>query len=239
MIKSKDVKIIALLYAGGSYYSYRSLEQLIPNNFHWITLELPGRGTRMSECLSVDFDFIINDLFKQVTHEIHGVEYIIYGHSLGAILGYEIAKKMQNSKYHQPNLLFFTGSGSPEFDPKERISNCNKDFFWKKIINYGGIPNELINNAEVLDFLEPIIRADFGLRENYKFGVEKEVLNIPIFVRVGTREIEITDMKLMGWQKLTNVPINASKIEGNHFFIFDQPKLIIQELVHAYTCAKA
>ena len=82
------MKIIALPFAGGSKFSFKNLENHIPNSIEWITLELPGRGNRFGEPILESIDAMVNDILSQIEYHITNEPYMIYGHSLGTVLGY-------------------------------------------------------------------------------------------------------------------------------------------------------
>ncbi|MEP6804700.1 MAG: thioesterase domain-containing protein [Flavobacterium sp.] len=108
-------KVIALPFAGGNKYSFSSIEKHVSKNVEWITLELPGRGSRFKESLLDRVDHIVDDLLIQIMPYIELGNYIIYGHSMGTLLGYELAKKITEKKLQRPMALFFTGRGAPGF----------------------------------------------------------------------------------------------------------------------------
>ena len=84
-----------------------------------------------------------------------------------------------------------------------------------------------------MDFFEPIIKADFRAIEEYKYQPMDNPFSIPIFVRVGDEE-RITSERLNAWQRETLFPINVRRLSGDHFFIFNDPKLIIEQIIEAH-----
>src|SRR4028119_2413150 len=106
---NKKVKIFALPFGGGSKYSYRALEKLVPGNFEWETIELPGRGTRTPEPLLTDLHAMAEDVFAQMRSRIGNTGYLLYGHSMGTRLAYELSKRIHYSGLTRPVCLFLTG----------------------------------------------------------------------------------------------------------------------------------
>lgn len=227
----KKIKIIALPFAGGNKYSYRELANLLPSNYVWETLELPGRGARMMEGLLSDIrqlsESIIDDLIKATTSDT----YILYGHSMGTLLGYELTKMLVNRGHKLPELLFFTGRGAPSVEREKKIAHLPNKEFWQEVKELGGLPNELMENNELLEFFGPIMRADFKAVEDYVFASDNP-LPVPIFVRVGDQE-GVSDENVQAWQEMSSQPLDSGILAGDHFFIFKQAQQLVKQLIEA------
>ncbi len=235
------IKIIAIPYAGGNSYCYKKLENLVPYPFEWHTVELPGRGTRLRENPIVNVDELCNDILEKAYEILKGSQYILYGHSMGTLLGYELMKKINNNRSLKlPQCAFFTGRGGPgsDLDDNKKIADMETECFWEEVFNLGGIPQDIKENRELLDFVEPILRSDFKLAENYEYTPLKKPMNIRFFVRAGNEEEEIDAEKLNSWQKESLFPVDIKMFPGNHFFIFDRPNVIVQDIISSYHSSK-
>ncbi|GAA3512779.1 mutanobactin A biosynthesis thioesterase MubT [Aquimarina addita] len=241
--KLYKIKIIALPFAGGNKQSYRDIEKLKPRNLEWITLELPGRGARFKEKLLDDLILMVNDLFSQIIMHIPKGDYIIYGHSMGTLLGYELVKKLIINNLPLPNCLFFTGRGSPETNSSEKTSTLPNPLFWKKIREIGGLTDEILECQELLDLYYPILKNDFKAIENYKYKKMNFQFPIPIHVCLGKDEVGTGNKKtsiseVENWGKETVFPVEPEFLNGDHFFIFKHPQLIMQKLCKAHESSK-
>ena len=229
----KKTRIIALPFAGGNKYSYRTFEELIPNTYKWETIELPGRGSRIKEAPLTTINEQADDVFRQLKDNIEDSEYIIYGHSMGTLMGYELTKRLIQGGYKLPVCLFFTGRGAPSVEREKKISRYDKDAFWQELREMGGLPKDLLTHEELMDFFEPIIRADLRAVEDYQYQSMEKPFPIPIFVRTGDRE-PISEEKAQAWQAESSIPIQRRTMPGNHFFIFDHAPYIVKQLVEAH-----
>ena len=210
------MKIIAFTFAGGNKYSFRKFTDII-NNF--IVIEYPGRGLRMSEYLFTELDAIVEDLFLIVQKEITSTQnYVIYGHSMGALVAYLICHKINELKIMSPKKLIFSGKKSPVIIKKNKISKQPDEIFWKEVVKIGGIPDELLGYPELIDFYLPILKADFTAIENYQYE-KKEKLTIPIDVFYGSEEA--SEEEMLGWKEETTEKVTITQLKGNHFFIFN------------------
>ncbi len=210
-----SVKIIAFSFAGGSKYSFQKFTQ---NLSQIIIAEYPGRGMRVNEDLKFDINSLLEDLLKKVKSVIlSSGDYIIYGHSMGALIGYLICQQIEELGMKKPLKLVVSGRKYPSIKRKKILSHLPDKLFWDEVIKLGGIPDELLNYPELMEFYTPILKADFTAIENYQY-VKKEKLTIPIDVFYGSEEA--TEEEMLGWQEETTAKVTINQMEGNHFFIF-------------------
>ncbi|MCR4032167.1 MULTISPECIES: thioesterase II family protein [Flavobacterium] len=235
-MKDNRNKIIALPFAGGNKYSFKSIEKHIPRSLNWITVELPGRGGRFKENLLVNVDDLVNDLLKQITPLIEDCNYVIYGHSMGTLLGYELVKKIIQQGLKQPTCLFFTGRGTPAFNRfTNKKSILPEDDFWKEVEKIGGLPKEILECKDLLELYYPIMKSDFQAVEDYDFKVMDQKFTFPIHVCMGKEEIgdgeEKTSLAQMkAWKEETSAPCTFELLEGDHFFILEHPEVMAKKI---------
>lgn len=210
------MKLLNFSFAGGSKYSYQNF---FSNKSEAIIMEYPGRGMRINEKFITEIDTLIEDLLPKVMEEINSCEeYIIYGHSMGALVGYLLCQKIEEMGFKKPQKLVVSGKKAPSIERKLKIAHLPDEEFWQEVIKLGGIPDELQNQTELIDFYIPILKADFTAVENYKY-VKNKKLTIPIDVYYGSEEATEEDM--IGWREETTEKVTITQMKGNHFFIFD------------------
>ncbi|MBO0932991.1 thioesterase II family protein [Fibrella aquatilis] len=228
MCSSTDpLLILALPYAGGSRHAYRAIERLSPNGLTWRTLELPGRGNRQCEPCLQTIPTMVNDLLAQASRYIDTQPYLLFGHSLGALLVYELARQIsREARLPMPLGLVITGRAAPTVGYKRGLGQLSSPAFWATLDGYGGLPAELATCPDLQAFYEPTMRADIQALESYQHQPTAP-LTIPLLVRAGDTEgISRTD--LVAWQTETTCPLDAGFMPGNHFFILNHPA----ELLH-------
>ena len=134
------MKIIAIPFAGGNRYSFKKLEKYVSSPIQWVTIELPGRGARFNEPILEDITTMVKDLFEQIKPHIEQETYMIYGHSMGTLLGYELTKMLIQKQCKLPECLFFSGRGAPKTAKFKGKSSLPKEEFWKEVEEMGGLP---------------------------------------------------------------------------------------------------
>ena len=182
----------------------------------------------MKEPLMSNVDELIEDLYGQMKAFAGKNDYAIYGHSMGGLLAYLLALKLIENNVQAPLHLFITGTTGPSaLSRKEKIRHLMaKDEFIQEIRDLKGMPDEILDSDEMLEYFEPILRADFRISENY-LHKEPDPLDMPFTVITGTEEdMEIDDIQL--WQRESKHPVDFKRLPGNHFFIFQHSGKIIE-----------
>ena len=217
----KQFKIVTMHYAGGNAYSYRFLEEYL-NLYEVINLELPGRGRRIKEDLIRDPLHAVEDLFIQVKSKIHDDDYIIYGHSMGALLAFAVAAKMSNIG-RPPKKIVVSGNAGPGIHENKSIYKYSNHDFQEEIVKLGGMHEDVLNSPEIMSFFLPIIKSDFQVAEEFDVA-EFGQLKIPIHVIMGSEEEYVDHIE--NWKNFTQAELKKDVLVGNHFFIHEHPEIL-------------
>jgi surfactin synthase thioesterase subunit len=232
---SKQKKQVFLLpFAGGSSYSFNYLKDLLSGDFDFITLELPGRGKRNSERLLKSKKDAIQDYVAQILNKRNDCDYLIFGHSMGALLGLTVASYM-SIRFDPPIALIATGNSGPkekrddDATPRYLLDDLR---FKKELIKLGGIPTEFLENLEFYKYFEPILRADFCILETNDLPENDIILDIPIYAIMGDLEDHVDE--IINWKDHTSVDFEYEVWKGNHFFIQEHPKRLCEMINKVY-----
>lgn len=184
----------------------------------------------MNEPLVTDINFLVDDLFARIKATAHNERYALYGHSLGGLIAGLLARKIVANRYVTPVHVFITGTCGPSASVRSEKKRhlLEKGEFIEEIRRLNGSPEEILQNDELLNYYEPILRADFAVSETYRHQ-ESDPVEIPFTVITGTEE-DMSEADVRLWQKETTVPVDFRRFPGNHFFIFKYPDKIIEVL---------
>ena len=230
----KKIKLFCLPFAGGNKHCYRDYKARFPSFLNFIPLEYPGRGMRIRESLQTDMRAIVDDLYYQITDSLEE-EYAFYGHSLGGIIAYQLTKKIIDNGRRQPLHLFVTGSPGPSsVEGKEKnIHLLDKTEFHEELKKLRGLPDEVLADKALMDFFEPVLRADFKVSETYLYE-ETEPMDVPITVITGSEE-DMKQTEIYVWQKESSRKVDFRVMQGHHFFIYSHVveivDIIVQKLI--------
>jgi surfactin synthase thioesterase subunit len=220
------INLIALPFAGGNRYCYRRLEQLLPTFIKLVALEYPGRGTRIREGLLTDIDLIVEDLYNQL-RQLPNEKYAIYGHSMGGLLACLLTRRTIRGGLSAPVHLIITGTTGPSARSEDRKRHLlGKKEFLQEIRHMQGSPDEVLADEDVLEYFEPILRADFQASETYVHS-KSDPLDLPFTIITGTEE-DMTPQDVHAWQKESSLKVDFRRLPGKHFFIFDWPEKVAE-----------
>ena len=248
--KNKKCQLFLLHFAGGSCYSFEFLKEYFGSNVEFIPIELPGRGKRYGkQLLRVKAD-AVEDLYNQIIAlRNRSLPYLIYGHSMGATLGLNVVKRMEDI-HDLPQYLVVSGNPGPGIkEVIEKEEKKGKRYlmddaeFKKELQELGGIPEEVLANEELYAFFNPILRADFELLEKNVFEEKNIKLQTPIYALMGSKEED--NSKIDNWQNFTYGEFHSQILSGDHFFINNHPDKIANLILTLYdlnlkfpTCSK-
>jgi external thioesterase TEII len=209
----KQTQLFLLHFAGGNLYSFQFLKPYF-QELTFVPLELPGRGKRHREFLLRDFKLAAADIARQINENLIG-EYVIYGHSMGAQLALKVAAMMEEMK-KPPAYIIVSGSAGPGIRPQKNSHLLEKELLKEELKTLGGLSAEFLENEELFDFYEPIIRADFELVENSK-TIDFKTIEIPVYAIMGDEEVYSNE--ITNWRRFTSSSLDTKLLPGGHFFI--------------------
>lgn len=241
MCHKVKTQLFLLHFAGGSRYGFDFLKNYISHDFEFIPLELPGRGRRFTEPLLQTKADVINDYLSQIRSQRNHLPYLLYGHSMGAMLGLSVVKGMELVN-DPPLTLVVSGNAGPglrhfkpengEEEPKKRFL-MNDDDFKQELRKLGGIPEEILQNNELYNLFSPIIRADFAISEKFNTHEQGISINTPVYALMGDQED--TADSITNWKTFTKAGFRYKVLPGDHFFIHDHPQELANIIMGCYT----
>jgi external thioesterase TEII len=227
-------QLFLLHFAGGNVYSFQFMTSLL-REFDVIPLELPGRGRRMHERLLTDFDLAASDIFEQIKKKLSSAAFLIYGHSMGALLAFRVAAMLEQSGRY-PAYVIVSGNAGPGAENTKNRYLMDQETFIQELELLGGIPPEFIANKELFEFFEPILRADFEVAELHGIDPAEAPLQSPLFAMMGDEETKVADIS--NWQRFTRSRFSYEIYKGDHFFIHKHAEKIAGAIKGCYTNSK-
>jgi medium-chain acyl-[acyl-carrier-protein] hydrolase len=190
--------------------------------FNAHTLCYPGRGTRFSEKLQDSFEYLVSDMVALLKKEnFQASNFFFLGHSFGSLVLFETMRELRRLGLPLPDAIYLSGRKAPSIPYTGKYWSTESDLnFTELLISKGGIPQELYQNKEFLDFFLPIIRSDFKLLEGYQY-VKQDPFDIPFHVINGTEDQSISEADTQDWQKETTIGCQFKKMKGSHFYLLD------------------
>jgi surfactin synthase thioesterase subunit len=212
------LRLLCLPYAGGSAAAYRRWWKLAPGTIEVLAVELPGHGSRLRETSHTQLGPLVHAI-GQAIEPILDLPYAIFGHSLGGLLGFELARQMRREGGALPVGLFVSATAAPN-TPRSapQLHLAPDDEVRDRLRTLRGTPRELLDNDELMQLVLPVVRADFTVLETYRYRVEPP-LQLPITVYGGAFDRVVPPHCLEAWQDQTNGGSRLRLFAGDHFFI--------------------
>lgn len=212
------VKLICFPYAGGGISTYNTWAKHLPENVELTIVQLPGRGERMFETPYSNMSDVMNELLNVMPNHLN-TPYIVFGHSLGSRIAFELLVKLQEMKLPLPLHFIASGSRGPHSHlNKKNMYNLPEQAFITELKNLNGTPKAVLENKELMDLFLPVLRADFELSDTYCYNGNAQ-FNCLITVLGGINDIDISREQLQSWQDFFVPNLHLYMIPGNHFFI--------------------
>jgi surfactin synthase thioesterase subunit len=214
---STALRLICLPYAGGSISTYANWINEVPEGVEIIAVQPPGRGVRFIEPPFDSMHALVESLFSALT-PILTEPYVVFGHSLGSWVSYELLKKIQKNNLTLPVHFFASGARAPHIEKKkENIHALPDEQFKERLKKLNGTPQSIIENHELMDFLMPVLRADFKIANDYCAAFDE--VGCSVTVIGGNNDTEISIEELHAWKTLFTEPTEIEIVEGDHFFV--------------------
>lgn len=231
-------RLFCFSYAGGSAANYRAWHSELAPSIEVCAVQLPGRGARFGEAPMTNLAAIVQAAAVAIARQDDGVPFYFLGHSLGGLLAFEVARYCQEHGSPMPGHLFVAGCAAPQMrGPSSNLHTLSDQDFIAALRDYGGTAPEVLASQELMQLLLPMMRADFGLAEEYAYQAAPK-LAIPITVMVGTADDLVSPAQAKTWGLETNEGFNIEWFDGNHFFV-DVHRRPIQQIVHSMALSLA
>jgi surfactin synthase thioesterase subunit len=216
------MNIFAIPYAGGNCYCYRDLAKACSLGCAWETLELPGRGKRPKEPLLDSIEAMASDVVKQIYSRDCEV-FKIFGHSMGGLVAHRAVQIIEQQHLNDLSIdhLFVSGCRAPGLKRLKAVrSPLSRAELISAIDSLGGLPREIREDADLMGFFEPILRADFSAVDRYRPS-QVERIHTPITVFSGKNDSEVNAADVAAWRETGSQPARFFSFPGNHFFFLD------------------
>lgn len=215
---STKKKLFCFHCAGGNAISFKEWTQ--SERINIIPVEIPGRGVRIAEQCVTNIYSLLDELFTEIVPLCGHGKYYLFGHSMGALLAFQIAYLLEKKIENKPQLLIVAGRQPPHIpDTSEFKSYMGNAALHEELVRLGGTPEGILENKELFEFLAPMIRSDYMLHESYQYKGEK--ISIPIIAHAGKKDLGSNGSVMKLWKEMTSAKFEIKEFEGSHFFIHD------------------
>jgi medium-chain acyl-[acyl-carrier-protein] hydrolase len=156
--------------------------------------------------------------------------FAFFGHSMGALISFELARRLRSERNLLPLQLSVSGCPAPNLPRKrEPIHDLPEAEFIQELRRLNGTPSELLDDPELMQFIVPVIRADFELCETYQYSGEPP-LACPISAFGGLEDDQAGQDELEAWREQTTSLFRIHLFPGDHFYLHEFQPLLVEAL---------
>ena len=225
-------RLFCFPYAGAGASVYRRLAAAVPPGVEICAAQLPGREDRFSEPPLVRLSAIVPLLVREM-QPLMGARFAFFGHSMGALLAFELTRELRRRNLPLPLHLFVSGRRAPHLEGRRRpLHALPSPELHDELRALQGTPAAVLDDAELMALVEPILRADFEVCETYGYA-SGEPLDPPLSVFGGAADPEASVEELEGWREHSTRFRGVRLLPGNHFYLHDQWDALMREMLDA------
>lgn len=213
-------RLFCFAHAGGNAHVFRNWRRSLPAEVDLCLVHLPGHGKRVGEQPFTRLAPLVAAVADQVGIEA-GLPFVFYGHSLGALISFELARELDRRGQRGPECLFLSGHRAPHLpNSQPRIFNLAEEGFIKSLKELNGTPDELLDEPQTREFFLPVFRADFEIVDTYEYQ-DGPPLSCPLSVYGGLGDHSVPLEAVRAWQIHTSEECRVRMFSGDHFFVHD------------------
>lgn len=234
---SATLRLFCFAYAGGGASAFAPWVRSLPPSVEILSVQLPGREGRFHEAPLTQLPEVMDGVSRAIGEHLDK-PYLLFGHSLGALIAFELTRQYVAQSRAMPAALIVSGKRAPQMPSRRRpFSRLPDDEFIQEIANYKGTPASVLENRELMELILPRLRADARLFDDYQYRTSGP-LPCPIVALGGTDDPHVNMDELNAWHELTH-SFSSRVFEGDHFFIHSNQDAVLAALAEVIESAIA
>jgi medium-chain acyl-[acyl-carrier-protein] hydrolase len=212
-----SVRLFCFPYAGGADSVFRSWQQILTDTIEVCPVQLPGRGSRITEPPCTDIKQLVQDAGQALAPYLDK-PFAFFGHSLGALIAFELARYLKREYSESPVHLFASGRCSPQTTNGPLDLKLFDSKLPEMLRRYNGTPEEVLDDPELMELILPVLRADLALCKSYIYTPQLP-FSFPITAFGGLDDHGVPRRYIESWREHTTGPFVLRMFPGSHFFL--------------------
>jgi medium-chain acyl-[acyl-carrier-protein] hydrolase len=224
-------RLFCLPSAGGGAAPFHRWSPYFPADIELLPVKLPAREERIREPAIDQMPVMVEAVAEGIRPRLD-VPFAVLGHSMGALIAFELARRWRRQGAPMPVCLFLVAYPAAQLGSNTGLVHRLPDgeFLQKLQDRYRGIPGAIASNEELMRLLLPALRADFALVETYQYR-EEPPLDCPILALAGDEDREATVADVSAWREQTTAGFSLRIFPGGHFFLHESPRSVVPAVI--------
>ncbi|GAA3537688.1 alpha/beta fold hydrolase [Amycolatopsis ultiminotia] len=221
-------RLVCLPHAGGAAGFFLPVAKALAPEIEVLAIQYPGRQDRRHEP-PVDSIGSLAEQIVAVLGQFADRPLAVFGHSMGALIGYEMVLRMAETGPISPMHLFASGRRAPSRYRDEDVRDASDERLVSELHALGGSDPAALTDPEVLAMVLPAIRADYRAVETYRHAPGRTV-DCPITVFTGDADPRVSVEEAGAWAEHTTGTADLQVLPGGHFFLREQAATLIETM---------
>lgn len=229
------LRLFCLPYAGGGASIFRDWPNHLSAQAEICPVQLPGRESRLREAPMTHLHALIESLAYALRPYMDDKPFALFGHSMGALLCFELARFLGKKYALSPVHFFVSGCRAPHRQNRDLnvsnglVSDSSDSALIERIRKLNGTSQIILQDDALMKLLLPVFRADFTLCDTYSY-VDDDILDCPVSAFGGLQDEGIKEGDLVAWQELTSGKFTIRMLPGDHFFLQSSQTLLLDAI---------
>ncbi len=221
------LRLLCFPYAGGGALVYRQWAASMPEEIDVLPVQLPGRERRLREPPFTRVEPLVEAAVQGLAPYLDR-PFAIFGHSVGALVGYEVVQRLRRDHGLEPVHLLVSARRAPQLPPdSEDDYKLSDPELIERLREFNGTPAEVLEHPELMELMLPLLRADFELNDTYE-PIAHPSLECPVTAFGGLEDDELPRDELEAWSGVTGGSFRLRLFPGDHFYLNQHRSRLIQ-----------
>lgn len=222
-------------HAGGSGLAFQGWAEHAPAGGWVLPVDAPGHGSLLGLPLVSDGEALVTHFLDRLGPELEDDEapFAFFGHSMGALVAYELTRRLLAEGRRAPVWLGVSACGVPSADgPRVPVPlrDLTDEELRRRMALLGGTPAQVLDHPGLWQVFAPVIRADLHLVANWRSSPAAGPLPVPVSVFGGTHDGAASPKELARWAGLCARFLGVHLFPGGHFYFQDDPRPLFEVL---------
>ncbi|NER37551.1 MAG: thioesterase [Oscillatoria sp. SIO1A7] len=223
------LRLFCFPYAGAGASVFYPWSSQLPEDIELWAVQPPGREKRLREPLLTSLSSLIETLVP-ILKPYLDCPFALFGHSIGALVIFALARELRRRNYPVPKHLFVSGRRAPQTPALHPpIHQLPDAAFLAELDRYNGTPEAVLQNRDLMELFLPILRADLAIAETYSY-VPEAPLDFPISAFGGLEDESVSPDRLAAWEKQSDRAFSLQMFPGGHFFFKSNPEALLKAI---------
>ena len=222
------LRLVCFPHAGAGATAYRAWADLLPPDVELLSVCYPGRQDRFGEPFAASVDALAAGVTNALA-PLTGTPFALFGHSMGALVAYEVAVRLEQAHEIVPRQLFVSGRWTPDREDTRNLHLADDDALIAEMTRLGNGELDIFTFTELRDLMLSVLRADYRVLFEHPRRALTTV-SAPIVAYSGDRDPGCAPDDVAGWARATSARFELRVFPGDHFYLVPRAADLVRDL---------